>query len=410
MIDGVAHTQARLFRGEDLRPPFPATPIHPVSNEQGLLTTQGTVFSQPEPEPAGTQSSLFISEPQAVPSPSAPIESEQPAPGAASAEQEQQNPLFAILREDEISVDPNEVTIEEAEANGYPLLRRDVVTYRWWLEVPFDTREQPELYQALKAAKWHWGGYRQQWFNPSHFPILPDHMLYAFAGPAYYAEENAQRLEARATRAWEQSNQHGERSDQLASVIPFGQPMMPGHHSYRSDLSYRKKIWRQTDLFVAFYKKAEWLENRAEGSRRLQRSRGSISAMQNRLDRLQADLRSFRRGYQEGLEKGAGEEELNYYRRHMTILANEIIPLQAGIAERGGLPIDKIEQERPLQPGDYILIHGHARFVVKVNQKTIKVADPQVHDATGNMWELTYKKSDFQKVLATKEELEERRK
>ena len=42
--------------------------------------------------------------------------------------------------------------------------------------------------------------------------------------------------------------------------------MMPDHYSYRSDLNYRKKIWRQMDLFVAFYKKAEWLDNRAGGA------------------------------------------------------------------------------------------------------------------------------------------------
>ena len=118
-----------------------------------------------------------------------------------TAEQLERNPLLAILKEDEIYVDPNEVTIEEAEENAYPLLRRDVVTYRWWLEFPFDTREQPELNQALKDTKWRWGGYRQQWHNVSHFPDMPKDMQYANAGPAFYSEENAERIEARATKA-----------------------------------------------------------------------------------------------------------------------------------------------------------------------------------------------------------------
>jgi hypothetical protein len=81
----------------------------------------------------------------------------------------ERNPLLAILREDEIYIDPYEVTIEEAEEKGYPLLRRDVITYKWWLEFHFDTREQPELNQALKDAKWRWGGYRKQWYNPICF-------------------------------------------------------------------------------------------------------------------------------------------------------------------------------------------------------------------------------------------------
>ncbi len=326
---------------------------------------------------------------------------------AATDPEGERNPLLAILREDEIYVDPNEVTIEEAEENGYPLLRRDVVTYKWWLEFPFDTREQPELYEALKANKWRWGSYRQQWFNPSHFPDLPEDMPYANAGGAFYSEENAQRIEARAMKARGKSTDHYERSNTLASVIPFGQPMMPGHHSYRSDLSYRKRIWRQMDLFVEFYKKAEWLDNRAEGSRRLQKRTSNISMMQNRLDRLQADLRLVRRNFEEA--KRLRERDLDYYRKRLTILASEILPLQEALAERGGLPIEKAEAERPLQPGDYILIRGRGMYVVKVNQKTIKVADPKVHDATGKMWELTYKKSNFQRILATKEELEARK-
>lgn len=318
------------------------------------------------------------------------------------------NPLLAILREEEIYIDPNEVTIEEAEEKGYPFLRRDVVTYRWWLEFPFDTREQLNLNHALIDAKWRWGSFRQQWHNNAHFPVLPKDMPYANAGPAFYSEENAERIEARATKARERSSAHYERSNTLASIIPFGQPMLRDHYSYRSDLAYRKKIWRQMDLFVEFYKKAEWLEGRAEGSRRLQKRRGNIHAMQDRLDRLQVDLRAMRRGYEEAKAKRA-TGEYDYYRRRMTILATEILPLQEGIAERGGLPIEKVEKERPLQPGDYILMRGRGVYVLKVNKTTIKVADHSVTYANGQPWESTYKKSDFQRVLATKEELEERK-
>ncbi len=341
---------------------------------------------------------------EALQSPEQPVE-EEPAPAGEDTER---NPLLTILREDELYLDPNEVTVDEAEEKGYPLLRRDVVTYRWWLEFTFDTREQPALYEALKAAGWRWGGYRMQWFNPTHFPQLPKDMPYANAGPAWYSEENAERIEARATKARAQSSEHYERSNKLAEIIPFGQPMLKDHYSYRSDLNYRKRIWRQMDLFVAFYKKAEWLEERAEGSRRLQRRKSNVHAMQDRMDRLQADLRAVRRGYQEAKAKHA-DGEYDYYRRRLTILASEILPLQEGIAARGGLPIDRIEAERPLQPGDYVQIRGRGVYVLKVNDKTIKVADHSVTYANGQPWESTYKKSELQRVLATREELEARK-
>ena len=40
---------------------------------------------------------------------------------------------------------------------------------------------------------------------------------------------------------------------------------------------------------------------------------------------------------------------------------------RTAIHERGGLPIEKAEEERPLQPGDLIQIRGRAMYVVKVN-------------------------------------------
>jgi hypothetical protein len=403
-IGGNSFTQDALFQGEEIRIPFPNAPVNKIPDRLGMTRDPGTLFTLPDTTPHSTQNELFATTQEIGDTTSKPQAAQQKQETVSNDER---NPLLAILQEDEIYVDPFEVTIEEAEENGFPLLRRDVMTYKWWLEFSFDTREQPELYEALKAQKWKWGGYRKQWFNPSHFPELPRGMYYANAGGAFYSEENAERIEARATKAREKSNAHYERSNKLADVIPFGQPMMPDHYSYRSDLSYRKKIWKQMDLFVAFYKKAEWLDNRAEGSRRLQRRTTSISMMQNRIDRLQADLRSVRRNFNDA--KREGETDLDYYRYRMTILASEIVPLQEALRERGGLPIDKIEEDRPLQPGDLIQIRGRAMYVVKVNPKTIKVADPKVHNALGKMWELTYKKLDFQKVLATKEELEARK-
>ncbi|HLW03051.1 MAG TPA: DUF3560 domain-containing protein [Ktedonobacterales bacterium] len=322
----------------------------------------------------------------------------------AQAVETEQSPLLTILHEDELYFDPNEVTIEEAEENDYPLLRRDVVTYRWWLDLPFDTREQPELYEALKATKWRWGGYRRQWFNQEHFPTMPEGMPYANAGPAYYSEENAGRLEARATRARATSTEHQQRADKMASIIPFGQPMLRDHYSYRADLNYRKKIWHQMDLFVAFYKKAEWLEARAEGSQRLQRRGSNVHAMNNRMQRLQADLRSLRRGYDEAKRKQA-TGEYDYYRRRLTILATEILPLQVGIAERGGLPSDRLDPH----PGDYVKIRERAEYVVKVNKTTIVTAHPTLTLANGQPWQSTYKITDLQEILATREELEARK-
>src|SRR5207244_11901765 len=121
---------------------------------------------------------------------------------------------------------------------------------------------------------------------------------------SYYSDESAERIEQRQEKAAAKATEHHDRADRMSSIIPFGQPMMPDHYSYRSDLSYRKKIWKQMDKFVEYYNKAEWLEHKAESSRRHQAHKDNIFAMQNRLERLEADVRSIRRNSQSRIKQG----------------------------------------------------------------------------------------------------------
>lgn len=182
--------------------------------------------------------------------------------------------------------------------------------------------------------------------------------------------------------------------------------MMPDHYSYKSDLSYRRKIWKQMDQFVQFYNKAEWLGDRAASSRRHQAWKESVFAMKNRLDRLEADVRSMRRRYQDDREQGE-TRDLDHWRRCMTILATEIVPLRHAIDAAGGLPIEQGEQT--LKPGDYIKIAGRPQYVVRVNKTTITCAHPTLTLYNGKPWETKYKKSDFQALLATAEQVAEAR-
>lgn len=53
------------------------------------------------------------------------------------------------------------------------------------------------------------------------------------------------------------------RSKEMASVIPFGQPILVGHHSERRDRKYRDKIWNTMGKSVELQKKAEYYEEKA---------------------------------------------------------------------------------------------------------------------------------------------------
>ena len=56
-----------------------------------------------------------------------------------------------------------------------------------------------------------------------------------------------------------------ERADQMASVIPFGQPILVGHYSEGRDRRYRDRIWNTMGRAVEDGRKAESMRSRADG-------------------------------------------------------------------------------------------------------------------------------------------------
>jgi hypothetical protein len=50
-------------------------------------------------------------------------------------------------------------------------------------------------------------------------------------------------------------------------MIPFGQPMMPGHHSYKGDVSFRNKITSGYDRAFGDLNKADAMHSKAENIR-----------------------------------------------------------------------------------------------------------------------------------------------
>lgn len=83
---------------------------------------------------------------------------------------------------------------------------------------------------------------------------------------SYEAKQAARkaRLEERAERADEKANALLNRGRQMAEAIPFGQPILVGHHSEGRDRRYRARIGATFDKGLAEHKKAQELAGRAE--------------------------------------------------------------------------------------------------------------------------------------------------
>lgn len=73
-----------------------------------------------------------------------------------------------------------------------------------------------------------------------------------------------ERYEELAEAAEREAGRLGNRAHEMASAIPFGQPILVGHHSERGDRRYRARIGTTMDKAVAAGKKAEYYRQKAK--------------------------------------------------------------------------------------------------------------------------------------------------
>ena len=172
----------------------------------------------------------------------------------------------------------------------------------------------------------------------------------------------------------------------MAEAIPFGQPMMPDHHSYGRDMSYRRRMSRTYDRAFTGMAEAERADRpRARRPRPTQSHRESIPATLRRIEKLEADLRRVQRDlagrmdwvddgnggydyklvtpgerYRAQLERRAAAltEQLGYWRDHVKA------------AEDSGV---KVWRPADFKRDDFALCRGIWYQVQRVNAKSITV-------------------------------------
>jgi len=75
-----------------------------------------------------------------------------------------------------------------------------------------------------------------------------------------------ERLKSRAESAREESGRLLKSAHEMADVIPFGQPILVGHHSEKADRRFRGRIYGKFDKGFEAQKQAEDLESRARAA------------------------------------------------------------------------------------------------------------------------------------------------
>jgi hypothetical protein len=134
------------------------------------------------------------------------------------------------------------------------------------------------------------------------------------ADRAERADARAERLSERAERVSTAAGADYQRARQMSEAIPFGQPMMPDHHSYGRDRNYRAKMGRTYERAFAGMAEAEELERRAGSAEAGQSHRDSVPATLRRIAKLEAGERGVKRDLAGRMEWVQGDGE-NYVQK-----------------------------------------------------------------------------------------------
>ncbi|ECG0730007.1 DUF3560 domain-containing protein [Salmonella enterica] len=130
-------------------------------------------------------------------------------------------------------------------------------------------RLDDETYQKIHAVGFRWAPKQALFVAPAWTPARED-ILLSLAGES------------------EQTLAH---VDALASAVPFGQPILVGHHSERRARNHARKIENGMKRAVMLFERAGYWEDRAQASLRLAKYKERPDVRYRRIKKIEADLR-----------------------------------------------------------------------------------------------------------------------
>ena len=123
-------------------------------------------------------------------------------------------------------------------------------------------------------------------------------------------QERVERLKERAERLRKESDAKSIAGWSRLEAIPFGQPILCGHHSEKSDRSYRAKATGLIDKSVELSKEADRVERRAEAAESndvissddpnaVEKLTAKLATLEERRERIKAENAAARKAGQE---------------------------------------------------------------------------------------------------------------
>lgn len=173
-----------------------------------------------------------------------------------------------------------------------------------------DSRLSKEDYDKVRAHGFIWAPKQELFVAPSWSPARED-FLKSFTGQDIEDEDTSlvQRAEQRAERFdsySEHRNQDAANAQKavhaIADNIPFGQPILVGHHSEKRARRDQERIHDGMHKAVVCWERAEYWTARAQGAIRAAKYKERTDVRARRIKKLEAEKRAHERNRKEAQE------------------------------------------------------------------------------------------------------------
>jgi hypothetical protein len=249
-----------------------------------------------------------------------------------------------------------------------------------WLSITFAGVPAAEVRSELKSKGFRYEPYSKRW--RAAFTTDREDALKKMAGAVESVDiktnwaAKAEHASNMAAKHEEKSNEAYERSSKIADAIPFGQPILVGHHSeahHRADLARidnaMKKSVEENKIAESYQERAERYGRKATGE--------NPATVYNRIKKLEADKRRMERE----LAAGETKEGTLYYsgsisparkaeiQRWITHYDQRLTVERENYKASGGIATDSLA----LKAGDIVKTRFGPGVIASVSEKTARV-------------------------------------
>lgn len=281
-----------------------------------------------------------------------------------------------------------------------------VVTYNkatGWMAISFADIPSPEIRAQIKQEGFRWNPVRKQWvakWTPERENVaekVAGKMQTVDIAPNWAAK--AEHAESMALKHQQEADETSDRFHKEMDAIPFGQPILVGHHSEKSHRAHLARLENMMHKSVEEDQKAKYYEEKAE--RLADKAHGeSPGLLFRRIKRMETEKRQWQRAEHDALmTEKYGDEKVRHYgiyprhdleriRKSISHLDEQISREKASYAASGGIALEK----QTIQPGDIVRTKVGLSKVVRVNPTTITVLSKAGKDEYN--WKLKLDKSE----------------